>query len=56
MLGQVMESLIEDGKYPSDIRQGITLNVFGEGWSMEPLNAKLKAERQMDQALIEYKK
>ena len=32
------ESLIVDGRSQSDIRQGVTLEVFGEGWSMGPLN------------------
>jgi N-acyl-D-amino-acid deacylase len=30
------ESLIEDGRSQSDIRQGVTLEVMGEGWSMGP--------------------
>ncbi len=45
------ESLIEDGRSQSDIRQGVTLEVLGEGWSMGPLNDQLKAyykERQND--------
>src|SRR3712207_4719525 len=29
-------SLLEDGRSQSDIRQGVTLEVFGEGWSMGP--------------------
>jgi N-acyl-D-amino-acid deacylase len=33
------ESLIEDGRSQSDIRQGVTLEVMGEGESMGPLNA-----------------
>jgi N-acyl-D-amino-acid deacylase len=37
MLSWANESLIEDGKSQSDIRQGVTLEVFGEGWSMGPL-------------------
>ena len=32
MLSWATESLIEDGKSQSDIRQGVTLEVFGEGW------------------------
>jgi N-acyl-D-amino-acid deacylase len=55
MLGQAMESLIEDGKSQSDIRQGVTLEVFGEGWSMGPLNVPLKAQVQNDQSLFKYK-
>jgi N-acyl-D-amino-acid deacylase len=45
------ESLIHDGHSQSDIRQGVTLEIHGEGWSMGPLNDELKAyfkERQGD--------
>jgi len=44
MLSWATESLIEDGKSQGDIRQGVTLEVFGEGWSMGPLSEKLKQE------------
>lgn len=37
-------SLIEDGHSQSDIRQGITLEVMGEGNSMGPLNDAMRAE------------
>jgi N-acyl-D-amino-acid deacylase len=50
-----MESLIQDGRSQSDIRQGVTLEVFGEGESMGPLNARLKQQMQDDQSLIKYK-
>ncbi len=36
MLSWANESLIEDGRSQSDIRQGVTLEVMGEGWSMGP--------------------
>ncbi|MEO1201554.1 MAG: D-aminoacylase [Pseudomonadota bacterium] len=36
-------SLIHDGRSQSDIRQGVTLEVMGEGWSMGPLNEAMKA-------------
>ncbi|WP_019670430.1 N-acyl-D-amino-acid deacylase family protein [Eudoraea adriatica] len=54
MLSWATESLIEDGKSQSDIRQGITLEVFGEGWSMGPLNEALKQERSTSQGNIKY--
>lgn len=38
MLSWGVSSLIIDGKGQSDIRQGVTLEVFGEGMSMGPLN------------------
>ncbi len=36
------ESLIEDGRSQSDIRQGVTLEIMGEGDSMGPLNETMK--------------
>ena len=51
MLSWANESLIEDGRGQSDIRQGVTLEVMGEGSSMGPLNPEMKrqlAERQND--------
>jgi N-acyl-D-amino-acid deacylase len=48
------ESLIEDGLSQSDIRQGVTLEVMGEGQSMGPLNDAMKAERLRRQADIKY--
>lgn len=48
------ESLIEDGRSQSDIRQGITLEVLGEGWSMGPLNDELKAYLTSRQGDIRY--
>ncbi|MGH7541068.1 MAG: N-acyl-D-amino-acid deacylase family protein, partial [Gemmatimonadota bacterium] len=44
MLSWATESLLVDGRSLSDIRQGVTLEVFGEGWSMGPLNAEMKEE------------
>ena len=51
MLSWAVESLIEDGRSLSDIRQGVTLEVFGEGESWGPLNDDMKrvlVERQGD--------
>ena len=42
ILSWATESLIEDGRSQGDIMQGVTLEVFGEGWSMGPLNENLK--------------
>jgi len=43
MLSWATETLIIDGKSQADIRQGVTLEVFGEGESMGPLNEDMKA-------------
>jgi N-acyl-D-amino-acid deacylase len=48
------ESLIEDGRSQSDIRQGVTLEVLGEGDSMGPLNEAMKAAMVKDQGDIRY--
>jgi N-acyl-D-amino-acid deacylase len=51
MLSWATESLIADGRSQSDLRQGVTLEVMGEGESMGPLNdamKKLAVEHQID--------
>ncbi len=48
------ESLIEDGHSQSDIRQGVTLEIMGEGNSMGPLNDRMKAEMLRLQGDIRY--
>jgi len=54
MLSWATETLIEDGKSQSDIRQGVTLEVMGEGFSMGPLNESMKLELIDSQADIKY--
>jgi N-acyl-D-amino-acid deacylase len=54
MLSWATESLIADGRSMSDIKQGVTLEVFGEGWSMGPLNPKMKADAVKAQSDIKY--
>jgi N-acyl-D-amino-acid deacylase len=54
MLSWATESLLEDGRSQSDIRQGVTLEVFGEGWSMGPLNDAMKAEVREQQGDIRF--
>lgn len=43
-LSWASESIIEDPAAESDLRQGVTLEVFGEGLSMGPLNAAMRHE------------
>ncbi len=43
MLSWSVESLIEDGRSQSEIRQGVTLEVMGEGTSMGPYNEEMVA-------------
>jgi N-acyl-D-amino-acid deacylase len=54
MLSWAGESLIEDGRSQSDIRQGVTLEVMGEGWSEGPLNPSMKKENTERQGDIKY--
>jgi N-acyl-D-amino-acid deacylase len=54
MLSWATESLIEDGLSQSDIRQGVTLEVFGEGWSMGPWTEAMKLEELEQQGDITY--
>ena len=54
MMGHSEEALIQDGRSQSDIRQGVTTEIFGE-FSMGPLNAKMKQQQQDGQGDIKYK-
>jgi len=54
MLSWAVESLIEDGRSQSDIRQGVTLEVMGEGDSWGPLNDRMKKQMKNDQGDIKY--
>jgi len=54
MMSGAVESLIEDGRSQSDIRQGVTLEVFGEGSSYGPLNDKMKKQYKDEQGDIKY--
>jgi len=44
MLSWAVDSLIADGRSQGDIRQGVTLEVFGEGESMGPLTEPMREE------------
>ena len=54
MLSWATETLIEDGRSQSDIRQGVTLEVFGEGWSMGPLNETMRTEQLGQQGDLKF--
>lgn len=54
MLSWATESLFVDGRAQSDIRQGVTLEVMGEGWSMGPLNPAMKAEMLRSQGDVKF--
>jgi N-acyl-D-amino-acid deacylase len=54
MLSWATESLLVDGRAQSDLRQGVTLEVMGEGGSMGPLNDAMKKETVEQQGDIKY--
>jgi N-acyl-D-amino-acid deacylase len=54
MLSQAQEALIADGRSQSDIRQGVTLEVMGEGWSMGPLTNEMKQLAVEQESDIKY--
>ena len=54
MLSWSTTSLIADGKSQSDIRQGVTLEVMGEGWSMGPWNEQMKKDAVEEQGDQKY--
>ena len=54
MLSWATEDLLIDGRSQGDIRQGVTLEVMGEGGSMGPLNDSMKAEMVRDQGDIRF--
>jgi N-acyl-D-amino-acid deacylase len=54
MLSWSTESLLVDGRSQSDIRQGVTLEVMGEGTSMGPLTAAMKRRMREGQSDLKY--
>jgi N-acyl-D-amino-acid deacylase len=54
MLSWATESLIVDPRAMSDIKQGVTLEVMGEGWTMGPMNAEMKKLAVQRQGDIKY--
>lgn len=54
MLSWANVSLIHDGRSQGDIRQGVTLEVMGEGHSMGPLNDAMKKKMKNRQQTIQY--
>src|SRR5436305_2307213 len=54
MLSWSTESLIQDGRSQSEIRQGVTTEIMGEGDSMGPLNDRMKERYVREQRDIKY--
>jgi N-acyl-D-amino-acid deacylase len=54
MLSWSTESLIQDGRSQSEIRQGVTTEIMGEGESMGPVNDRIREFMLKNQADIKY--
>ena len=54
MLSWSTESLIADGRSQSEIRQGVTTEIMGEGESMGPVNDRVRGKMLRDQKDIRY--
>jgi N-acyl-D-amino-acid deacylase len=54
MLSWSTESLIQDGRSQSEIRQGVTTEIMGEGESMGPLNERMKERIVREQKDIKF--
>ena len=54
MMSHSQETIQVDGRAQSDIRQGVTLEVMGEGFSWGPLNDAMKADMKAGQTSFEY--
>src|SRR5438093_2811180 len=54
MLSWSNESLIQDGRSQSEIRQGVTTEIMGEGESMGPVNDRVREHMLREQSDIKY--
>jgi N-acyl-D-amino-acid deacylase len=54
MLSWSTESLIQDGRSQSEIRQGVTTEIMGEGESMGPVNDRVREHMLREQSDIKY--
>jgi len=54
MLSWSNESLIQDGRSQSEIRQGVTTEIMGEGESMGPVNDRVREHMLREQGDIKY--
>lgn len=54
MLSWSTESMIVDPRSLGELKQGVTTQIMGEGWSMGPLNARMKKQMKDDQGDLKY--
>jgi N-acyl-D-amino-acid deacylase len=54
MLSWSTDSLLVDGRGQSEVRQGVTTQIMGEGWSWGPVNPAIKKRMKAEQIDIKY--
>jgi N-acyl-D-amino-acid deacylase len=54
MLSWSTDSLLVDGRGQSEVRQGVTTQIMGEGWSWGPINPAIKKRMKAEQTDIKY--
>ena len=54
MLSWATESLLVDGRGMSDIMQGVTLEIMGEGWSMGPMTEEMRESALSSQGDLKF--
>ena len=54
VMSQAQEALLVDGRGMSDLKQGVTLEIFGEGESMGPLSPAMKKEMIESEGDLKY--
>lgn len=54
MLSWSTESVLVDGRGQSEVRQGVTTQIMGEGWSWGPVNDAIKKRMKREQTDIQY--
>ena len=54
MLSWSVDSLLADGRGQSEIRQGVTTQIMGEGWSWGPVNDAIKKRMKAEQTDFKY--
>ncbi|MGB7200961.1 MAG: D-aminoacylase [Pyrinomonadaceae bacterium] len=54
MLSWSTESFLVDRRSLGELKQGVTTQIMGEGWSMGPLNDRMKKQMKDDQADLKF--
>jgi N-acyl-D-amino-acid deacylase len=54
MLSWSTDSLLADGRGQSEVREGVTTQIMGEGWSWGPVNPAIKKRMKAEQTDIKY--